>query len=52
MGSLISDRMSYRNHYMCSGETTSKFKDRMILGYLYFLFRIANAQFNGIIRID
>ena len=23
MGRLISDRMSYRNHYMCSGEATS-----------------------------
>ena len=24
MGRLIIDRMSYRNHYMCSGEATSK----------------------------
>ena len=23
VGRLISDRMSYRNHYMCSGEATS-----------------------------
>ena len=23
MGRLISDMMSYRNHYMCSGEATS-----------------------------
>ena len=23
MGRLVSDRMSYRNHYMCSGEATS-----------------------------
>ena len=23
MGRLISDKMSYRNHYMCSGEATS-----------------------------
>ena len=23
MGRLISERMSYRNHYMCSGEATS-----------------------------
>ena len=23
MGILISDRISYRNHYMCSGEATS-----------------------------
>ena len=23
LGRLISDRMSYRNHYMCSGEATS-----------------------------
>ena len=23
MGRLIRDRMSYRNHYMCSGEATS-----------------------------
>ena len=23
MGRLISDRMSYRNHYICSGEATS-----------------------------
>ena len=22
-GEIISDRMSYRNHYMCSGEATS-----------------------------
>ena len=26
MGRLISDRMSYRNHYMCSGEATSLYK--------------------------
>ena len=25
MGRLISDRMSYRNHYMCSGEATSTY---------------------------
>ena len=25
MGRLISDRMFYRNHYMCSGEATSKY---------------------------
>ena len=23
-GVIISDRMSYRNHYMCSGEATSR----------------------------
>ena len=23
VGRLVSDRMSYRNHYMCSGEATS-----------------------------
>ena len=23
VGEIISDRMSYRNHYMCSGEATS-----------------------------
>ena len=26
MGRSISDRMSYRNHYMCSGEATSENK--------------------------
>ena len=26
MGRLISDRMCYRNHYMCSGEATSTYK--------------------------
>ena len=25
MGRLISDRMSYRNHYMCSGHATSTY---------------------------
>ena len=25
MGRLISDRMSYRNHYMCGGEATSEY---------------------------
>ena len=25
MGRSISDRMSYRNHYMCSGEATSTY---------------------------
>ena len=28
MGRLISDRMLYRNHYMCSGETTSCYEVR------------------------
>ena len=26
MGRLIGDRMSYRNHYMCSGEATSHYQ--------------------------
>ena len=25
VGRLISDRMSYRNHYMCSGQATSTY---------------------------
>ena len=25
MGRLISNRMSYRNHYMCSGKATSQY---------------------------
>ena len=30
VGRLISDRMSYRNHYMCSGEATSIMKSTNI----------------------
>ena len=30
MGRLISDRMSYRNHYMCSGEATSLYKSKNV----------------------
>ena len=28
-GEIISDRMSYRNHYMCSGEATSVYDGKI-----------------------
>ena len=31
MGRSINDRMSYRNHYMCSGEATSSYKIKVIV---------------------
>ena len=31
VGRLISDRLSYRNHYMCSGEATSKRLNHLII---------------------
>ena len=34
VGRSISDRISYRNHYMCSGEATSIYKD--LCGILLF----------------
>ena len=41
MGRLIYDRMSYRNHYMCSGEATSLYKltfaSSIVYGYLFVL---------------
>ena len=42
MGRSISDRMSYRNHYMCSGEATSIIKDiiKILSKRLTFLFSI------------
>ena len=30
VGRLISNRMSYRNHYMCSGEATSRYERKEI----------------------
>ena len=39
MGRLISDRMSYRNHYMCSGEATnSKDKSKSFLLFAFLQF--------------
>ena len=38
MGRIISDRMSYRNHYMCSGGATSLYNFRLnisIFGQLF-----------------
>ena len=31
MGILISDRISYRNHYICSDEATSEYRNKMML---------------------
>ena len=36
MGRLISDRMTYRNHYMCSGEASSTIVLCQILGSVSF----------------
>ena len=64
MGRLISDRMSYRNHYMCSGEATSVMKIRIInkiyrntqdiLIYLYFyllieVFPVGRTKINSLL---
>ena len=46
MGRLISDRISYRNHYMCSGEATSvdyRRRGRVILERLH---RLVSCQLN------
>ena len=36
-GRLISGRISYRNHYMCSGEATSIIKDMIALPATIFI---------------
>ena len=37
MGRSISDRMSYRNHYMCSGEATSNTNTNEINWVLFII---------------
>ena len=36
MGRLISDRMAYRNHYMCGGEATSKHDETSNVTKVFF----------------
>ena len=42
MGRLISDRVSYKNHYMCSGEATSVI-DKLELREFSKRFKLMNS---------
>ena len=37
VGRLISDRLSYKNHYMCSGEATSLFNSSSLVFCKFFI---------------